>query len=236
MKFIHRAKLLTGLALLAIAGCTAETAPPPTASAQTNWLSSINVSDEGGHIMGNPGAPDSVVEYMSYTCSHCSTFEINDVPQLKADFIAKGTANYELRNLPLNAIDLTVAMLARCGDTRSFFDRHSYWLNTRAEWIKAAGSVTAQTKAFAQTDDEAAMMLGIYNDMKLQGFAAKAGLTGADAASCLADPAMLATIKDMGAGAYDKHGLTGTPSFLLNGEPLKGVHNYAGLKPLLLKE
>lgn len=236
MRFIRSAKLLSGLALLATAGCAAENVPPQTASAPADWLSSVSVSDEGGHIMGNPDAPHSIVEYVSYTCSHCSNFEANDVPQLKADFIANGTANYELRNLPLNAIDLTVAVLARCGDTQSFFDRHGYWLTTRAEWVKAAGSITPQTKALADRGDEAAMMLGIYRDMNLLGFAAKAGLTDADATSCLADPALLSSIKTMGSNAKDNHGLTGTPSFLLNGKPLKGVHSYAALKPLLLKE
>ena len=99
---------LAGLVLFtAVAACSAPAKP--------SWLLSFTVSENGSHIIGNPAAPTKIVEYMSYTCGHCADFENKDAPLLKSQYVATGKASFEIRNLVLNPVDLTAAMLARCG-------------------------------------------------------------------------------------------------------------------------
>lgn len=200
---------------------------------QPDWLTTVNVSESGGHILGNPEATYKIAEYVSYTCGHCATFEIDGAPKLKADFIADGTASLEMRNMPLNAVDLTVSLLARCGPSEGFFGRHKFWLKNQSEWIKTAGNISAATKALAAADDKHGMALGIYNDMGLGSFAAKTGLTDEAAKSCLADKDALAAIMGMNARGRSEFGIRGTPSFVVNDETASGVHSYSSLKQLL---
>ena len=37
--------------------------------------------------LGNPDAAVTVIEYASYTCTHCASFHTNTYPQLKASYI-----------------------------------------------------------------------------------------------------------------------------------------------------
>lgn len=241
--------LLTAAGFLSASACAQEKPAPANISTpaaetsaaagpakKTDWLKTVNVGKEGGHILGNPDAPDKVTEYISYTCGHCANFEIDGAPKLKNEYVAGGSASLEMRNLPLNAIDLAVSVLARCGETSAFFDRHNYWLKTQKDWMTGTNRISADTKTKAQNDDQAGMLLGIYNDMGLAAYTANTGISDAEAKTCLADSKMLTTIKFMGTQAAIGYGIRGTPSFLLNDKKLNGVHNFPTLKTHLDKE
>lgn len=218
-----------GLALIAAAAlATASSAQP----AKPNWLTTFTVTDKGAHVVGNPNAPDKVVEYLSYTCGHCAEFEANEAPQFKAAYVATGKASLEVRNLLLNPIDLTAAMLARCGGKGRFFGNQKHLFATQAVWLGKTKNISAATQAKLKAEDYAGFMTGVYTEIGLDKVMQQRGITAAQGKACIADGASLKAVLDM-TDAGSALGVTGTPSFLINGKLQDHMHTFAELKAVL---
>ena len=206
----------------------------PAAAQQTDWTARVTISDKGGHIVGNPLAKNSVTEYMSYTCSHCANFEVQSYTPLRASFLKKGDINFEVRNLILNPIDLSAAMLARCGGRTKFFGNHRAFLTSQSTWIKPFQSLNAeQQKSLAEGTvperlKKIATIAGFYGIMQ------KRGISRSQANACLADKSAQDKILGMTKHATETLKLAATPSFVLNGKPMDNVHNWTGLQQSLI--
>lgn len=206
----------------------------PAAAQETDWSQRVTMSDKGGHMVGNPLAKHQVAEYMSYTCNHCANFETESHDSLKSDFVQKGHVSFEVRNLVLNPIDLTAAMLARCGGRTKFFGNHRALLRSQASWMQTfqssspavmqslnEGTIPERLKKIAKAAD-------FYGLMKNRGYSAK------QVDACLADEPTLDTISAMTKYATGTLKLSGTPSFTLNNQPIEKVHNWTRLRAALL--
>ncbi len=206
----------------------------PATAQETDWAQRVTMSDKGGHIVGNPLAKHQVVEYMSYTCNHCANFETESHDSLKSDFIQKGHMSFEVRNLILNPIDLTAAMLARCGGRTKFFGNHRAFLGSQASWMETfqssspdvmkslnEGTVPERLKKIAKAAD-------FYGLMKKRGYSAK------QVDVCLADQSTQDKILAMTKYATGTLKLSGTPSFTVNNQPIEKVHNWSRLRAALL--
>jgi protein-disulfide isomerase len=218
-----------------IAAVAAISAPIAITAATPNWTLTFSNSAEGGYIVGNPAAATKIIEYASYTCGHCANFEANDVPVLKRDYVAKGKVNLEIRNLVRDPLDLTVALLARCGGKARFFGNHRYFMATQSQWSAKASAISEATNAKLKAQDYAGFMAGAYQEMGLAAFARQRGITDAQAQACLKDPAALQSVLAMTEKAVGPLGLDGTPSFLINGKVGKNVYDLASLRPYLPK-
>ncbi len=216
---------LTGL--IALGAVAAFGAP-----AKTNWLLTFTVSDKGSHIIGNPAAPVKLAEYMSYTCGHCANFENNDAPALKTQYVATGKASFEIRNYVLNPVDLTAAMLARCGGKGRFFGNHKHLLATQKIWLGKTDKISQATNAKLQAEDYAGYMNGVYVETGLSSVMQQRGVTLAQGKACLADKAAFDAIIAMSDEA-EKLGVSGTPTFFINGELQDHVHDFQSLKSKL---
>ena len=105
-----------------------------TPAKQVNWTATVTQGTNGAFIMGNPKAKVRLVEYVSYTCSHCAHFVGESKVPLKRDYVAKGLVSVELRNAVLNQYDLAAALSARCGGSGRFFG------NTESDSLHLGGS------------------------------------------------------------------------------------------------
>jgi len=224
----HFTKYL-GLALLGAASLAAASSAAP---AKANWLTTFTVTDKGAHVVGNPAAPNKVVEYLSYTCGHCAQFEAKEAPQFKAAYVATGKASLEIRNLLLNPIDLTAAMLARCGGKGRFFGNQKHLFATQSVWLGKAKNISAATQAKLKAEDYAGFMTGVYTEIGLDTIMQQRGITAVQGKACIADKAALKAVLDM-TDAGSAAGVTGTPSFMINGVLQDHVHNFAELKAKL---
>lgn len=202
------------------------------APSRTNWLQTFTVSDQGGHIIGNPLAPKRVVEYLSYTCGHCATFEKTESAPFKAQYIATGKANLEIRNYVLNAVDLTAAVVARCGGKGRFFGNHKHLFATQNIWLAKAGNISAASQAKLKAEDYAGFMTGAYIETGLSNIMQQRGITLAQGKACLADPAALKAVLDM-TEKGSQLGVNGTPTFVVNGEIQPNIHDFQSLKSKL---
>lgn len=202
-----------------------------SAPAKSAWLLTFNVSPVGGHIIGNPAAPTKLVEYASYTCGHCGSFETNDAPALKNQFVAGGKVSFEIRNLVRDEVDLTAAMLARCGGKGRFFGNHRHLMATQAQWADDR-KITPTTIAKLEAQDIFGFMLGAHTELGLDKVMLARGVTKAQSKVCLRDAAALDAILKMTDEAVGPLGIKGTPTFMVNGKIVE-AHDLMSLKPLL---
>jgi protein-disulfide isomerase len=218
-----------GVALLGAAALSAATIAAP---AKSSWLTTVNVTEKAAHVLGNPAAPNKVVEYLSYTCGHCADFEIKEAPAFKAQYVATGKASLEIRNMLLNPIDLTAAMLARCGGKGKFFGNQKHLFATQAVWLGKTKNISPATQAKLKSEDYAGFMTGVYSEIGLGPIMQQRGITPAQAKTCLADKASLNAVLEM-TDAGSAAGVTGTPSFMINGVLQDHIHSFAELKAKL---
>lgn len=224
----HFTKFL-GIALIGAASLAAASSAAP---AKPNWLTTFTVTDKGAHIIGNPAAPQKVIEYLSYTCGHCAAFEAKDAPVFKTQYVATGKASLEIRNMVLNAYDLTAALLARCGGKGKFFGNQKHLMATQPIWLSKTGNISAATKAKLQAEDYHGFMTGAYAELGLGPIMQQRGITPVQAKACLADKASLKAVLDM-TDEGSALGVTGTPSFMIDGKLQDHVHSFAELKAAL---
>lgn len=226
---MRRLKNYLGALFVSAAALSAGLSASP---ASNKWLSSVTVTDKGAHIIGNPAAPNKVVEYLSYTCGHCAEFEMKEAPAFKTQFVSTGKASLEIRNLVLNPVDLTAAMLARCGGKARFFGNQRHLLATQATWLGNAKNISAATREKLKAQDYSGFMVGTFDEIGLAPIMQQRGITPVQAKTCLADKAALKIIIDM-TEAGSALGVRGTPSFLVNGVLQDHIHNTAELKAVM---
>jgi len=73
------------------------------------------------HVLGNPDAPITIIEYASLTCPHCAEFDKTELPKLKQAYIDTGKAKLVYRDFPLDGVALKASMIARCLPSDRYF-------------------------------------------------------------------------------------------------------------------
>jgi protein-disulfide isomerase len=207
---------------------------PATAPAQQarDWASTVSLGANGAFILGNPAAKTKLVEYLSYTCPHCAHFAEEATTPLKTSWIKRGLLNIEYRNFVRDPFDLTAAVLARCGGAAKFLGNHEALFANHEAWIKQADTY-AKAQEGAPKRDQVGQITDIAGKTGLLTLLAKRGLTPAAQRACLADKAVLSTVLNLTASAWDNKEFNGTPFFVLDGKALAEVHDWTRLKPLL---
>ncbi len=211
-------------------------APVNAAAPKTNWLMTFTETAAGGYIVGNPAAPTKLVEYASYTCSHCAEFEIETVPVLKSQNIAGGKISFEIRTLVRDPFDLTIAMLARCGGKGRFFGNHKLFMSKQSDILGNTSKISPQTDAKLKAGNVAGFMTDVYGQLGLKPLAAQRGISDVAAKACFADKMALQKIIAMTELSGSKYAITGTPAFLINDKLLPHAHDLASLQAALAAE
>jgi len=194
---------------------------PIAAPAGGNWVETAAVTPEGGYVIGNPNAPLKLVEYASHTCSHCAAFSQEGAAKLD-EYVGKGILSYELRNQIHDPIDLTIALLARCGSPESFHPlANQVWGNF--EQIMTTVQSNSAALEQAQAAPPAQRFQAIAQASGLLDFFAARGISRDQAMQCLADSNKAQAIADASEKQSEELNVTGTPTFFLNGKLVPGT-------------
>jgi protein-disulfide isomerase len=199
-------------------GPTGEPIPTVAAPAGQSWVETAVETPEGGVRIGNPEAPLKLVEYASHTCHVCADFSKEGAAELE-EYVASGRVSYEIRNLIRDSIDLTIAMLARCGEPTVFHPlANQAWQN----FDPLMASVQSNPAALEQASQAppAQRLQAIGQAAGLIDFFAERGISRDQAMQCLADTEQAQQIATMSQQQSDELQLTGTPTFILNGTKL----------------
>ncbi len=199
------------------------------ATPRANWLAMSAVTPEGGHRLGNPDAAIKLVEWVSYTCPHCATFQKQAETPLRMAYVNSGKVSVEVRHLVRDPVDLAATVLANCGSPANFWRLHNAFLIGQDRWIVKMASASDAQKARWSNGGFSARMRAIAADFGFYAIMEQRGYPRAAVDRCLADEAAarrLAGHREAAAAA----GVDGTPSFLLNGLLLTGTHDWQSLE------
>ena len=203
-----------------------------TALLAQSWGTMV-AENEHGHVIGNPDAENKLVEFMSYTCSHCATFANSGEGVIKVALVPRGNFSFEIRHLLRDPIDLTAALLTHCGDTEDFPMNHSAIMARYDDWVATARATTQAQRSRWQFGTHAARRQAIASDLGFYEIMENRGYPRPVLDRCLADDAKAQAMAEQSAADVEKYGLQGTPSFVLDGKLLEGVHGWSTLEPVL---
>jgi len=238
-------KAFSGLALIAlsltISACgkkeaensvAGEPVAAVAAPAGTSWSTTVTQTPDGGFVMGNPQAKVKLVEYASYTCSHCRDFSAEASEEIRK-IVDSGKMSYELRNFIRDPIDISTALLARCGGKDVFYPlSEQFFTNQNAMFEKAQSLGDAKYQQLmsappAQRFGDLAQAVGLVD------FAKQRGIAEDKAKQCLADTAAAEKLAKGVETANNQYKIEGTPTFILNDVKIDNVANWASLQPKL---
>lgn len=216
---------------LLVLGLFALIALPGTliAAPAVNWTTRVALSPIGGHVMGNPAAPTKLVEYVSYTCSHCAHFVGEASAPLKANYVKSGKVSVEARNAVRDKYDLTAALLARCGGPKRFFGNHEALFANQDAWME---QLQAYDRGAAKPSEQIALLRDIGRNTGLYALMGKRGFTPAQLDACIASQSAMKQILAMTDEAWNKVKIGGTPAFTINGR-LAGGSSWTSLRDAL---
>jgi protein-disulfide isomerase len=152
----------------------------------------------GEKTQGDPKAPVTLIEYAAVTCPHCSDFFMHQFPELKSKYIDTGKVHFVFREFALNALDVAGFMLARCAGDNQFFPIVDTLFEKQREWV-------------VQKPLEPLMAI-----------AKQAGFTQQSFEECLKNQKVEDGVKWVRERAAEKFGVSGTPTFFINGKKFTG--------------
>ena len=233
--------ILTAVSALALGGCNkAEDSAskpaqaPVAAPAGTSWTETTSVTPDGGMLMGNPAAPVKLVEYGALSCPHCAKFSADSTEGLKA-LVAKGTVSYELRTYLIHPQDLPASLLARCNGAGPFFAIAEQMFATQNDWLAKSSTITAADQQSWATMTPNQVAAAMADKLGLVQFVEQRGIPADKAKACLADPEGVKTLQKLVNVANEEYKISGTPTFIVNGQTVPNVTTWADLEPELRK-
>lgn len=204
---------------LASAAAALPAKKPAAASAPVNndWTTVATTTPAGNLILGNPKARVKVIEYLSFTCSHCAAFSMESAAVLKGQFIKSGSTSIEYRPIARDMLDLGATLLVRCAGAKGFAGGAEEIFARQNEWLSLGiGFMERDAKRFAldtplEQVRAAAQASGLIDLMRGR------GLADARINACFADKTILA--KMLANGEAARKVIKGTPSIVINGVP-----------------
>ena len=192
------------------AAAASETTSGETAAAPAPkpMAASVTTSDEevllAPHVLGDPNAPVTIIEYASLTCPHCATFHRETFPEIKEKYIDTGKVKLESRDFPLDERAALATLLAHCVPEDRYFPLIGLLFEQQHSWA-VAPNLIEQLK-------------------KMGGFA---GLSPEDADACFNNQALYDKVLGQRKIYSDSGAVSSTPTFYVNGSKIVGAQPFA---------
>jgi protein-disulfide isomerase len=199
---------------------------------QGDWTQVVSETPEGGFRMGNPNAPVKLVEYASLSCPHCAEFEEQGVPTLRDKYVKSGQVSWEFRTFLLFPSDSGVSMLLHCQGATPFFRLSEELYASQRDWGGKLQSLTDQQQQQLQAMSPQQAGAALVQMLGLDEFFRQRGMPQSRIDSCLADKSVadkVGGITQLGT----KEGVTGTPTFFINGKQAAETAAWDRLEPQL---
>ncbi|MFN4016797.1 MAG: DciA family protein [Reyranella sp.] len=120
------------------------------------------------HVLGRPDAPNVLIDYASFTCPHCATFNNAVMPALKRDWIDTGKLRLVHRHFPSDALATRASLLAECAGPDGFFAAVDTLFRTQVQWLTAPDPASELMSVLAgQGLSETAAQACVANDRLL---------------------------------------------------------------------
>lgn len=158
----------------------------------------------GEMAMGPADAKVTVIEYISASCPHCAAFYTDVFGTLKKEYIDTGKIRFVMREFPHNDAAMAAFMVARCAPKEAYFPLIDIFFTTQDTWLASPRE-------------------GLLNIAK------QAGFTEESFDKCLKDEKVARGIMEVRSQA-EGFGVTGIPTFFINGELYDGDRTIEGFR------
>jgi len=176
-------------------------AAAPQAVAQAADKTTLLQVQPNDHVLGDPKAPITLIEYASLTCPHCAHFSVAVLPELKKKWIDTGKVKLIYRDFPLDQTALKAAQLAECAGKDKYFGVIDMTFETQPKWATASDPIAELSKSLRI-----------------------AGMGDAEVKACLANDAVAnGVVADYRGG--ETLGVNSTPTLFINGTEFKGARS-----------
>jgi protein-disulfide isomerase len=187
---------------------TGPAAVAPVAAPNTSSLAAVQPGD---HVLGDPKAPITLIEYASFTCPHCAHFHTQVLPEIKKKWIDTGKVKLVYRDFPLDQVAAKAAQIAECAGNDRYFGVIDIIFRGQPQWAASSDPLA-----------ELAKPLRI------------AGLGENEIKACLANEAASnAVINDYKGG--EQMGVNSTPALFIDGQLYRGPRTVEDLDSVLGK-
>ena len=179
-------------------------------------ISSISASDSNEIkriVIGNKNAKISIIAYESLTCSHCASFHIDVLPDLKKEYIDTGIAKIEFRHFPLDVAAFNASKIAQCKNDGESNILNSLYLN-QSKWVKG--------KTIEEVNES------------LKRFLVSEGIK-VDFDKCTTDKSIEDFVLNDRIEGVKKFNVNATPTIIINDKKFEKSLNYKNLKKTLEK-
>ncbi len=160
--------------------------------------------------LGSSDAPIIVVEYFSFSCSHCARFHREAFPKLERNYNETGKVRFVVRDFPLNITALTAAALARCIGPDRYFETVDILWRRWDDWINETDTGPGLVSVLSSEGFDESLLQRCLNDKSFE------------------DRVLNSYVE----GARD-HGVDRTPTFLINGKKYIGLSSYGRFAAIL---
>jgi protein-disulfide isomerase len=164
-------------------------------------LEFVSVSADDDTVLGDPNAPVTIIEFSDFQCPYCAKFVLETMPLLQENYIDTGLVKLIFRDYPLPShADAAIASeAAECVGDELYYEMHD--------------AIFGNISAWSGTDDVEGALVGMASEL------------GVDIAACMANGEMTEEVAaDYAAGR--SYGVSGTPTFFINGKKLVGAWPY----------
>lgn len=150
-----------------------------------------------GSTLGSAEAPVEMLDYSDYKCGFCARFALTTKKEIEKRYISTGKVRFVFRDYAfISEESQRAAEAARCAEEQDrFWAYHDKLFENQRLYFDAP---------------------------TLEGFAADLGLDGAAFSTCLSSGRYAEKVRAQTREGVEK-GVTGTPTFFINGTELKGA-------------
>ena len=150
-------------------------------------------------VMGDPDAPNTIIEYFSLTCGQCAKFHANVLPEIKKKFIDTGKAKFISRDFPLNNLAILAHMITRCAPRKYYRPYVNTLFKNFSSWTRKNDPVAA-----------------------LKQIAKLGGMGSEKFDSCLVNEELYQGMRKKMIEYTKKFAVDSTPTIIVNGEKVDG--------------
>src|SRR5258708_75240 len=146
------------------------------------------------HILGKVDAPNTLIDYASFTCPHCANFYIAVMPTLRGEWIDTGKLRLIHRHFPSDLVATRASQLTECAPPDKFFARVELLFRKQVDWLSVGDPMVEMVQVLASQ-----------------------GVTPEDAQACFANDRLLdKVLADVQSG--QALGVRFTPTLFINEE------------------
>lgn len=166
---------------------------------------------DGDHVLGNPNAKVTLIEYSDFQCPFCGRLFLETLPKIKENFVKSGKVKFIYRHFPLRSI------------------------HTNAQKAAEASECASEQGKFWEYHDLIFQRQNLMSEESFKSWAKELGLNSEKFNSCLGSGKYAPRI-DVDYNEGIALGINGTPATFVNGKLISGAMPYEEFERMILEE